>query len=147
MTSLIPREPYTQDELARLYPKELKLQLVQVVRELPVDFQGTLARANHHSSFAMVRNISQYNNSAHRASLIEPRRTHPRVLKIHKCMLLLMPAPNSDLRRSPLTFPKDRPDTMYANSPRPISAETILISHRLAVLRRCKTHGTDGLEQ
>ncbi|KAJ5872940.1 uncharacterized protein N7529_005293 [Penicillium soppii] len=30
MTSLIPREPYTQDELARLYPKELKLQLVQV---------------------------------------------------------------------------------------------------------------------
>ena len=31
MTLLIPREPYSQDELARLYPKQLKLQLVQVV--------------------------------------------------------------------------------------------------------------------
>ncbi|CDM31549.1 hypothetical protein DTO013E5_2167 [Penicillium roqueforti] len=30
MTTLIPREPYTQDELARLYPPALKLQLVQV---------------------------------------------------------------------------------------------------------------------
>ena len=43
MTTLIPREPYTKDELARLYPQELKLQLVQVVREpqLPIDFQCT----------------------------------------------------------------------------------------------------------
>ncbi|KAJ6148715.1 Histidine phosphatase superfamily clade-2 [Penicillium chrysogenum] len=31
MTTLIPREPYTQEELARLYPPALKLQLVQVV--------------------------------------------------------------------------------------------------------------------
>ncbi|OGE52546.1 hypothetical protein PENARI_c010G07248 [Penicillium arizonense] len=30
MTTLIPREPYSQDELARLYPESLKLQLVQV---------------------------------------------------------------------------------------------------------------------
>ncbi|KAJ5530409.1 hypothetical protein N7527_003802 [Penicillium freii] len=30
MTTLIPRDPYTQDELARLYPAALKLQLVQV---------------------------------------------------------------------------------------------------------------------
>ncbi|KAJ5581456.1 Histidine phosphatase superfamily clade-2 [Penicillium sp. DV-2018c] len=30
MTTLIPRDPYTQDELARLYPPSLKLQLVQV---------------------------------------------------------------------------------------------------------------------
>ncbi|KAJ5480079.1 Histidine phosphatase superfamilyclade-2 [Penicillium desertorum] len=30
MTTLIPREPYTQEELARLYPPALKLQLVQV---------------------------------------------------------------------------------------------------------------------
>ncbi|CAG8163984.1 unnamed protein product [Penicillium olsonii] len=30
MTTLIPREPYTQDELARLYPQGLQLQLVQV---------------------------------------------------------------------------------------------------------------------
>lgn len=32
MTSLKPREPYSQEELSQLYPRELKLQLVQVVR-------------------------------------------------------------------------------------------------------------------
>lgn len=32
MTTLIPRKPYTEDELARLYPQELELQLVQIVR-------------------------------------------------------------------------------------------------------------------
>lgn len=31
MTTLIPREPYSKEELDRLYPKELKLELVQVV--------------------------------------------------------------------------------------------------------------------
>ncbi|KAI0480579.1 phosphoglycerate mutase-like protein [Xylariaceae sp. FL0804] len=31
MTSLIPRPPYSQDELRRLYPKDLELQLVQVL--------------------------------------------------------------------------------------------------------------------
>ncbi|PVH99688.1 phosphoglycerate mutase-like protein [Periconia macrospinosa] len=31
MTSFIPRQPYSQEELARLYPKELELQLVQVL--------------------------------------------------------------------------------------------------------------------
>ena len=31
MTTLVPRPPYTQEELDRLYPKSLKLQLVQVV--------------------------------------------------------------------------------------------------------------------
>ena len=31
MTTLVPRPPYTQEELARLYPNNLKLQLVQVV--------------------------------------------------------------------------------------------------------------------
>lgn len=31
MTSLIPREPYSKEELDKLYPKGLKLQLVQVV--------------------------------------------------------------------------------------------------------------------
>ncbi|PYH92558.1 phosphoglycerate mutase-like protein [Aspergillus ellipticus CBS 707.79] len=30
MTTLIPREPYSQEELDRLYPRDLKLQLVQV---------------------------------------------------------------------------------------------------------------------
>ena len=34
MTTLVPRPPYTQDELARLYPNTLKLQLVQVVCEV-----------------------------------------------------------------------------------------------------------------
>lgn len=31
MTTLTPREPYSKEELERLYPKNLKLQLVQVV--------------------------------------------------------------------------------------------------------------------
>lgn len=31
MTTFIPREPYSEDELQKLYPKELKLQLVQVL--------------------------------------------------------------------------------------------------------------------
>ncbi|GKZ69703.1 lysophosphatidic acid phosphatase type 6 [Aspergillus niger] len=30
MTTLVPREPYSQEELDRLYPRDLKLQLVQV---------------------------------------------------------------------------------------------------------------------
>ncbi|KAL4788563.1 histidine phosphatase superfamily [Aspergillus varians] len=30
MTTLIPRQPYSQEELSKLYPEELKLQLVQV---------------------------------------------------------------------------------------------------------------------
>lgn len=33
MTSLQPRAPYTQEELERLYPKGLQLQLVQIVRQ------------------------------------------------------------------------------------------------------------------
>jgi len=32
MTTLVPRQPYTPEELATLYPRELELQLVQVVR-------------------------------------------------------------------------------------------------------------------
>ena len=31
MTTLVPRPPYTQEELDRLYPKKLKLQMVQIV--------------------------------------------------------------------------------------------------------------------
>jgi hypothetical protein len=31
MTTLIPRQPYSQEEINKLYPRELKLQLVQVV--------------------------------------------------------------------------------------------------------------------
>ncbi|KAI9783070.1 MAG: hypothetical protein M1839_004239 [Geoglossum umbratile] len=31
MTTLVPREPYTKEELEKLYPKDLQLQLVQVI--------------------------------------------------------------------------------------------------------------------
>lgn len=31
MTTLVPAPPYTKDELEKLYPKSLQLQLVQVV--------------------------------------------------------------------------------------------------------------------
>lgn len=31
MTTLVPRKPYTDDELKKLYPDGLKLQLVQVL--------------------------------------------------------------------------------------------------------------------
>lgn len=31
MTTHIPREPYTEAEIAQLYPKELELQLVQIL--------------------------------------------------------------------------------------------------------------------
>lgn len=31
MTTLVPRQPYSQQELDKLYPKELELQLVQIV--------------------------------------------------------------------------------------------------------------------
>lgn len=34
MTTLIPRPAYTQEEIDRLYPSGLKLQLVQIVRNL-----------------------------------------------------------------------------------------------------------------
>lgn len=68
MTTLVPRPPYTQDELARLYPKTLKLQLVQVVCEIfpsqPLAVRvGTcldhaknlwLLTLRYHSSFGMV---------------------------------------------------------------------------------------------
>jgi hypothetical protein len=43
MATYIPRKAYTQDELAQLYPKELELQLVQVVsrRSFPLVEAGT----------------------------------------------------------------------------------------------------------
>lgn len=31
MSTFVPRAPYTDEEIHRLYPKNLKLQLVQVV--------------------------------------------------------------------------------------------------------------------
>lgn len=34
MTTFVPRPPYSQQELDKLYPKELELQLVQVVRQV-----------------------------------------------------------------------------------------------------------------
>jgi hypothetical protein len=35
MTTLIPPPFYSQEELGKLYPKELELQLVQIVRPKP----------------------------------------------------------------------------------------------------------------
>jgi acid phosphatase len=32
MTTFIPRQSYSQEEIEKLYPKELELQLVQIVR-------------------------------------------------------------------------------------------------------------------
>lgn len=34
MTTLVPRGPYTQEELDKLYPKGLELRLVQIVSSL-----------------------------------------------------------------------------------------------------------------
>ena len=33
MTTFVPRPPYSREELDRLYPKNLNLQLVQIVRD------------------------------------------------------------------------------------------------------------------
>lgn len=82
MTTLIPRDPYTQDELARLYPAALKLQLVQVVSVLVPTSRRNIA--NHYSSFVMVRD--SFIMLPLRVFLIVPRRTHTRLLAIHKCM-------------------------------------------------------------
>ena len=43
MTTLVPRRPYSDEELERLYPRELNLQLVQVVRDihLPREYGNT----------------------------------------------------------------------------------------------------------
>lgn len=60
MTTLVPREPYSQEELDRLYPRDLKLQLVQVVsagKSTPPDCPcETLANA-WFSFSVMVRRI------------------------------------------------------------------------------------------
>lgn len=55
MTTLTPREPYTPEELERLYPKGLKLQLVQVVSLLGLN--PLRQNTNLCSSFAMVRSL------------------------------------------------------------------------------------------
>ena len=53
MTSLIPRGPYTEEELKRLYPKGLQLQLVQVVRNSPFTYMANAATcADQGSSFS-----------------------------------------------------------------------------------------------
>ena len=36
MTTFVPRPPYTREELDRLYPKKLQLQLVQIVSPSPL---------------------------------------------------------------------------------------------------------------
>lgn len=47
MTTLVPRPPYTQDELNYLYPKNLKLQLVQIV--CPSSFSPATPKAPGHT--------------------------------------------------------------------------------------------------
>ena len=51
MATLIPREPYTDPELKRLYPDTLQLEQVQVVSLVPpaIDCSDTIS-----SSYAMV---------------------------------------------------------------------------------------------
>ena len=43
MTTLVPRDPYTPEELRELYPEGLKLQLVQVVSVMLVLFRLSLS--------------------------------------------------------------------------------------------------------
>lgn len=42
MTTLVPRKPYTQEELKALYPSELELQLVQVLLRHGLSSKGAL---------------------------------------------------------------------------------------------------------
>lgn len=51
MTTLQPRPPYTQEELEKLYPKELQLQLVQVVSLLRARI--TEGRSQKHAGWAI----------------------------------------------------------------------------------------------
>lgn len=48
MTTLNPREPYSPEELERLYPKNLKLELVQVVSHGIRNLSGGAAVANYY---------------------------------------------------------------------------------------------------
>lgn len=53
MTTLVPRPPYSQDELDRLYPKDLKLQLVQIV--MSAVLLQVLIRRHHWNVVALSR--------------------------------------------------------------------------------------------
>lgn len=48
MTTLVPRPPYSKEELDELYPKSLRLQLVQVVSQ--TDFIRFQTRCVSHLS-------------------------------------------------------------------------------------------------
>lgn len=47
MTTLVPRGPYSKEELEKLYPKGLRLQLVQIVRP-PIHDGGMLSAQHWH---------------------------------------------------------------------------------------------------
>lgn len=52
MTTFVPRTPYTEAELAELYPKQLELQLVQVVSISSSLEQKNDWLSDHHAIFS-----------------------------------------------------------------------------------------------
>lgn len=80
MTTLVPREPYTADELHRLYPKELALQQVQVVSRSRAQLPIRFVILTSHSSSDMVRLLSQSQIPNHLTDM--ERRTITRLCQI-----------------------------------------------------------------
>lgn len=64
MTTFVPRPPYSREELDRLYPKNLNLQLVQIVRDQSFETcassttvgvcEKSMVDIDNHSYFGMV---------------------------------------------------------------------------------------------
>jgi acid phosphatase len=55
MTTLIPRQFYSQEELDKLYPKELELQLVQIVSTNAI--ASLCTTANYNTSYCAMVSI------------------------------------------------------------------------------------------
>ena len=55
MTTLVPRPPYSPDELDRLYPKKLNLQLVQIVS--PTLLLGSAVQVPYRKWIAVIRMV------------------------------------------------------------------------------------------
>ena len=55
MTTLVPRPPYSSDEIDRLYPKRLNLQLVQIVS--PTLLLGSAVQVPYRKWIAVVRMV------------------------------------------------------------------------------------------
>ncbi|OAX80650.1 hypothetical protein ACJ72_05013 [Emergomyces africanus] len=66
MTSLEPREPYSKEELQKLYPAGLQLQLVQVVNELPYRLDFKMCACDYsHDTYLVSHNIFPTRLSLH----------------------------------------------------------------------------------